>query len=202
MGEFDVSQRTKDGYFNASLLMKQWNESSGMKKEINKFIQLESTKLFLTELKLDLENTQDSTYFNNARKTHESTRGKSGGVWMHPFLFIEFAMWLNPKFKLKVIKFVHDELMKNRHLAADHYQAFIGSCMKLEWKPMDAAKTLNLVVFNDHYSGIRNDATEDQLDDLYELEKKYTMLISEDFISDIFDLKEALRKEWRKRHNT
>lgn len=36
---------------------------------------------------------------------------------MHPLLFIDFAMWLNPAFKVKVLKFVYDELIKFRNLA-------------------------------------------------------------------------------------
>ena len=31
MGDFDVHQRTKDGYFNATTRLKQWNEKHGMK---------------------------------------------------------------------------------------------------------------------------------------------------------------------------
>ena len=37
------------------------------------------------------------------------TRGKyNGGTWMHPMLFIDFAMWINPSFKYDVLKFVYD----------------------------------------------------------------------------------------------
>lgn len=58
-------------------------------------------------------NTQDSTYLK--------TRGKNGGTWMHPILFIDFAMWINPSFKYDVLKFVYDELIKFRNLAGDAY---------------------------------------------------------------------------------
>ena len=34
MGDFKVEQRTKDGYFNATTLLKQWNEANEKKKEI------------------------------------------------------------------------------------------------------------------------------------------------------------------------
>lgn len=36
MGEFKVTQRTKDGFFCATELLAQWNEKSGMKKRGNK----------------------------------------------------------------------------------------------------------------------------------------------------------------------
>ena len=43
-------------------------------------------------------------------------------VWMHPFLFIDFAMWINPTFKVTVIKFVYDELINYRNEAGDAYR--------------------------------------------------------------------------------
>lgn len=43
MGEFVVEQRTKDGFFNATGLLRQWNAKSGAKKEVTKFLDLEST---------------------------------------------------------------------------------------------------------------------------------------------------------------
>ena len=40
---------------------------------------------------------------------------------MLPLLFLDFAMWLNPRFKVKVLKFVQDEMIKFRNLAGDAY---------------------------------------------------------------------------------
>lgn len=40
------------------------------------------------------------------------SRGNNVGTIMHPLLFIDFAMWLNPAFKYDVLKFVYDELRK------------------------------------------------------------------------------------------
>lgn len=49
------------------------------------------------------------------------TRGKNGGTYMTPLMFLDFAMWLNPAFKVKVLKFVQDEMIKFRNLAGDAY---------------------------------------------------------------------------------
>lgn len=46
MGNFLVEQRTKDSMFNATNLLKQWNEASGEKKEITKFFDNDNTKEF------------------------------------------------------------------------------------------------------------------------------------------------------------
>lgn len=87
MGSFDVTQRTKDSFFNATELLKQWNKYSGQKKEVTKFFELENTKEFIKVLlKEENLNTQDSAYLK--------TRGKYGGTWMNPILFIKFAMCL------------------------------------------------------------------------------------------------------------
>lgn len=50
MGCFSVEQRTKDGMFNATALLKQWNESAGEKKEIKKFFENQNTKEFISAL--------------------------------------------------------------------------------------------------------------------------------------------------------
>lgn len=47
MGEFKVTQRTKDAFFNATDLLKQWNQLKGMKKEVNDYFDLSSTKEFI-----------------------------------------------------------------------------------------------------------------------------------------------------------
>lgn len=49
-------------------------------------------------------------------------RGIFGGTWMTPLLFIDFAMWLNPTFKVQVLKFVYDELIRYRNEAGDAYR--------------------------------------------------------------------------------
>lgn len=28
-----------------------------------------------------------------------ANKGDNAGAWMHPILFVDFAMWINPKFK-------------------------------------------------------------------------------------------------------
>lgn len=47
MGDFKVTQRTKDAFFNATDLLKQWNQLKGMKKEVNDYFDLSSTKEFI-----------------------------------------------------------------------------------------------------------------------------------------------------------
>ncbi len=217
MGDFDVFQRTKDGMFNATSLLKQWNSVKGNpKRDLSKFWELQNTKEFLQVLEKDEEFTntpkkgylksrgkKDSEFLNKRNSPYLKTRGKNGGTWMHPYLFIKFAMWLNPKFELQVIKFVHDQLVKFRQEAGDNYRPFCKAINKIypNCDFSEPAKWLNFVVFNSHEKNIRNKAEQEQLDELSRLEKKYTDLIEEGYIKDVIVLKEKLRGEWRLRHS-
>lgn len=104
--------------FNATELLKQWNESTGDKKEISKFFENANTKEFITAL-ISEENldTQNSAYVKS-----RASRGDNAGTWMHPYLFVKFAMWLNPTFEVKVIKFVYDKMMEYRNENCEAYK--------------------------------------------------------------------------------
>ena len=59
------------------------------------------------------------------------TRGKNGGTWMTPLMFLDFAMWLNPAFKVKVLKFVQDEMIKFRNEAGDNHKEMASAIQKI-----------------------------------------------------------------------
>jgi len=48
-------------------------------------------------------------------------RGRYGGTWMHPKMFIDFAMWVSVEFKSIVIDYVLDGLIQSRNDAGDYY---------------------------------------------------------------------------------
>lgn len=62
------------------------------------------------------------------KKSKVKEKGKAGRpkeeVWMHPFLFTKFAMWINPRFEVKVIRFVYDEMIQYRNIG------ILNSCYK------------------------------------------------------------------------
>ena len=192
MGEFNVTQRTKDGFFNATELLKQWNEKAGMKKEVTKFFELQSTsELVKVIMERENLNTQDSTYLK--------TRGKNGGTWMHPVLFVDFAMWINPKFKYDVIKFVYDEMIKFRNLSDDAYPTMCKAVKSIlpeevfREKIKDLARSLNIIVYGKHESEMRNKiADESKLKELYELEMNIAQWINIGIVKNYQQLKSAL----------
>ena len=97
LANFIVEQRTKDGYFNVTDLLNKWNKANGSKKELKDYFGNKTTQEFIKALAEEKLNGEKSPYL--------ATRGKNGGTWMSPLMFINFCMWLNPKFKIKVLKF-------------------------------------------------------------------------------------------------
>lgn len=199
MGCFSVEQRTKDGMFNATALLKQWNESAGEKKEIKKFFENQNTKEFILAL-IEEEN------LNGEKSAYLTSRGKyNGGTWMHPILFVKFAMWLNPRFEVKVIKFIYDQMIAYRNEAGDAYRElsmavakivapnFMQSAMK------QLAQAINYCVFNEHETAIRNKHGEERkMRQLFELERKVASLIDEGFITKFDNVIEYLRNQWHR----
>jgi len=127
MGDLIVNQRTSDGMFNATALENQWNSLNEIKKHIPDFFRLKQTDAFMSVL-LEQENTPNGNSHLgdiqaiNIIKGKNTAEGKTPDIiWMHPYLFLKFAMWLNPKFEYFVIKFVYDSLIELRKISADLY---------------------------------------------------------------------------------
>ncbi len=194
MGNYDVSQRTKDGMFNATSLMKQWNESKGgSKKEMGDFFRTKSTKEFIEVIESDSK---------DGNSPYLKTRGKYGGTWMHPYLFIDFAMWINPRFKLEVIKFVYDQLIKNRHLAGDNYKTLSSSGVTLNGYDFSkVAKALQHIVFDKTGKGLRQLGTQEQLEELADIEAKLAWAIDMGYIRSFQELMIELRKMYNSKYN-
>ncbi len=51
------------------------------------------------------------------------TKGRNGGTWLHPLLFIDFGMWVSVDLKVKVLKWVFDGLMELRDNSGDSFKA-------------------------------------------------------------------------------
>lgn len=48
-------------------------------------------------------------------------KGKNGGTWVHPLIFLDIAMWFNPRFKVKVLKWLYDNLLLHRDNSGDSF---------------------------------------------------------------------------------
>lgn len=201
MGNFNVIQRTKDGMFNATDLLKQWNNQSCSERKMDNFFASHKTNEFINTI---IEREK----LNTPKMVYLKTRGKKGGTWMHPMLFIDFAMWINPEFKYDVIKFVHDEMIRYRNEAGDAYRELSSAVMKIvpnDFMPKAMRKigeALNWIIFNGHERLLRNKhGDESKQRELWQLEKKIADLINEGFITSYDPLINYLRKLYNKKNN-
>jgi hypothetical protein len=205
MGNFNVIQRTKDSFFNATELINGWNKYSGQKKNINHFLDNSSTNDFIEALIDELNIRNHEKPINQIVKrtkalTDKKGNRKAGCVWMTPMLFIKFAMWLNPHFEVKVIKFVHDNLIAFRHNAGDNYLGLTNAVSKFkDVNYSQLAKGLNYIIFDRHEKGIRQTATEKELDNLRELEKKLAFAVDMGYIRTFDELLNEMRKMYHRK---
>lgn len=95
--------------------MKQWNKKNDQKKNINHYLDNSATKEFIQALIDDDETIRNyekpinQIFIKYNAKTNKDGSKEPGAVWMSPYMFLDFAMWLNPAFKVKVLKFISDE---------------------------------------------------------------------------------------------
>lgn len=167
---------------------------------MKEFFSNKNTKEFIDAL-LEEEklNTENLAYLKS--------RGKSGGTWMHPVLFVKFAMWLNPRFEVQVIKFVYDEMIKYRNEAGDAYNKLgsaVSKIVRKDFMPQAMQKVgeaLNWIVFNEHERNIRNQYGEEKKQrELYELERKVADLINEGFIKSYDQMITYLKNVYRHKY--
>lgn len=203
MGMFNVEQRTKDSFFNATALLKQWNTTSNGERKMDLYFNSPKTQEFIETI-MTKENlhTPKAVYVKS-----RASRGANAGTWMSPILFIDFAMWINPTFRYDVIKFVFDRMIEFRNEAGDAYRDlgsavqtivptnFIGVVMK------KVGEALNWIIFNKHEKALRNKhGDESKMRALFDLEREVAMLINKGFIKDYKSLLHYLRDEYKRRN--
>jgi hypothetical protein len=208
MGDFDVIQRTCDGFFDANVLLRQWNKDiTHSQRKMETFLESPNTKEFISALieENNLGQNCPKIDIQVVKKSRVKDEGKVGRpveqVWMHPYLFVKFAMWINPRFEVKVIKFVYDEMIRYRHEAGNEY-LHLGSAIQkivpryfMPTAMQKVGEALNWIVFNGHERGIRNKIGDEQKQrELYALEKKIADLINEGFVTEYQQLVSYMRK--------
>ncbi len=203
LDKFIVEQRTKDGMFNATHLLKQWNESTGQQKTIAHYMENSATQEFVKAL-MDEESF---TCRNSAYVVSKARTDRGGGTWMHPLMFIDFAMWLNAAFKVKVLKFVSDQMLAYRNEAGEAYKVLSSAVGKIvtannmkQQMPL-IAKAINWVVFGNHQKEIRNDYGEEQKQrELFEMERQIAMLINDGFLRSKDEVINYLRRKFSEKY--
>lgn len=210
MGMFNVIQRTSDGYFNATHLLRQWNETCPTEqRRIDKFWDCTHLDKLMSEIAENELNFKSPNFGELKNVLSHTCRGKkNGGTWMHPILFIKFAMYLSPRFEYHVLKFVADEMIQYRKDAGDAYKELSSAVMRIVPKTFmpkamrKIAEALNWIVFNSHERMMRNKHGEEgKQRELFQLEKKVADLINEEFITSFEGLILYLRKLYQKKNS-
>jgi len=122
-------------------------------------------------------------------KSIVTRRGKyNGGTYAHDLVAMEFAMWISPEFKLKVLLAYRDGTQRKenwnmvRVLASRNYK-IMSNAVENAHDPAKShhfsneAKMINKIVFGMHQKNIRDIAKEDQLEQIAVLESDNTAYI-------------------------
>lgn len=114
LGDIEVRQSNQTEMFNVTDLVNGYNEvrrSMGLpEKRLYDYWINDSTKEFLEALEHEL-----SLNDGISRELKITRKGKYGGTYVAPQVFVDIAMWLNPSFKAKVMIWVSDNLLGVRN---------------------------------------------------------------------------------------
>jgi hypothetical protein len=115
----DISQQSKTEFFSATELVRagnKWRIINNMSPfDISSYVK---TKGFL-EFKSELENKYGNVFV--------SGKGRGIHTWVHPLLFIDIALAINPKLKIEVYEWLFDNLIKFRNNSGDSYKEMAAS---------------------------------------------------------------------------
>lgn len=113
----EVRQKSKSSLMSATDLVRVGNikraELGLQPFKLSQYLKNKSTKEFIEELQ-----KEESFVVKSDRKK---------GTWVHPLLFMDIALAINPRFKVQVLKWIKDELVKYRNNSGDSYKKMIGS---------------------------------------------------------------------------
>jgi hypothetical protein len=116
----EIKQQSKTGFFDGKQLEDAGNLyrlSNNLKKvNLSEWLRNKSTIEFINELELSI-----------GHPCKIGTKGRNGTTWLHPYLFIDFALHINPKLKIEVYGWLYDELLKYRNDSGDSYKKMTGA---------------------------------------------------------------------------
>jgi hypothetical protein len=192
-----VRQDSKTMFFNANDLLDLYNTTTGSNKRLQDYLDNQNTEETKMAVLKEIQNNANQREFENG--VIQTKRGKNGGTWMHPYLFIDFGMWLSADFKVTVIKWFYDNLIQLRNDAGDSFKdvnkaLFEKYPNKAQFLYSNEATMINKLVFGTTEAGQRNLATEQQLALLKALQKADIHLIEQGL--DYYERYEKL-KEYR-----
>lgn len=116
----EVRQEHKTRFFNINDFTKVANtyrENKGLPSaDFRKYRKSQKTQEFLDALMED----------ENLIQVIKTSKGKDGSTWVHPLVFFDYAMWISPELKIKVYKWLYDNLAEFRDVSGDSYKVLTG----------------------------------------------------------------------------
>ena len=116
----EISQNSKTEYFSATDLLKagnKWRAENGLSiLNIEDWKKNKQSQDFMRELES-----------SEGKLIYLPGRGRGVHTWVHPFIFIDIALWINPKLKIEVYKWLYDSLIKYRNQSGDSYKKMCGA---------------------------------------------------------------------------
>jgi KilA-N domain len=115
----EISQQSLSSFLSATDLIRVGNLYRLSNKlptfDLNIWLQSKGTKEFISELEKQFGQVKINS------------KGKNQHTWVHPFLFIDIALAINPSFKVEVYSWLYDSLLKYRNNSGDSYKKMCGA---------------------------------------------------------------------------
>lgn len=154
-----ISQKSKSEFFSATDLVKagnEWRKNEGLNNfNLSQYLKNKNSKEFLLEL--------EKKYNTKCKIVG---RGAGANTWVHPLLFIDIALAINPMLKIEVYEWLFDHLIKYRNQSGDSYKEMCGSLYDLHTNKKEFPAFMSKVANNIRVSlGVIKweKATQDQL---------------------------------------
>lgn len=114
-----ISQQSKSSFFSATDLIKAGNRWRVLNHlplfSFRNWLLTKQTKEFIETLELQFG------------KIKINSKGKNLHTWVHPYLFIDIALAIDPKLKIEVYGWLYDHLLQYRNDSGDSYVKMSGA---------------------------------------------------------------------------
>lgn len=129
-----ISQKSKTEFFSATDLVKAGNKyrvSNGMDFfNLNEWLRGKRVKEFIASLE------------SKFGKVKINSRGKNSHTWVHPYLFIDLALAIDPELKIEVYGWLYDYLIRYRNDSGDSYKKMCGALYDNSTKKASFSKNI------------------------------------------------------------
>lgn len=208
-----VRQETKNGFMSLTDLQQAYEKARWMHgwnaRQINHILSFDNVQLKVYHLLKErnlinvsivtftelIENQGLINYLKKLGVWKTTGRGSNRNVVCDPYIWTLIAMELNPMLYAKVIIWLTDSLIFDRIEAGDKFKPMNAAICKLLPKPdyPTYAREINLRVFGEHISGMRNLASAKELRLISEIENTVTKAIQHGWIKSEDDILKLIR---------